>query len=64
MDVLEFEKNSFEKLSESFHSNTNMAELINSKKILLTPHVAGWTHESKINLVKVVLKKIKELFSK
>ena len=64
LDVLEFEKNSFEKLSESFHSNTNMAELINSKKILLTPHVAGWTHESKINLVKVVLKKIKELFSK
>lgn len=64
LDVLEFEKNSFEKLSESFNSNTNMAELINSKKILLTPHVAGWTHESKINLVKVVLKKIKELFSK
>ena len=64
MDVLEFENKSFGNLSESLNSNPNLYNLINSKKILLTPHVAGWTHESKIGLVKVILKKIKKVFDK
>lgn len=59
LDVIEFEKKSFEKLHESLNSNTDLENLINSKKILLTPHVAGWTHESKIGLVKIIAKKIK-----
>lgn len=64
LDVLESEKNSFEQLSQKPESNSNLSTLVNSKKIVLTPHVAGWTHESKINLVKVILKKIIKLFNK
>lgn len=64
LDVLEFENKSFENLSESLNSSSHLQDLINSKKILLTPHVAGWTHESKIGLVKVILKKIKKVFEK
>ena len=64
LDVLEFENKSFENLSESLNSSPNLSDLINSKKILLTPHIAGWTHESKIGLVKIILKKIKKVFDK
>ncbi|MDA7809950.1 hydroxyacid dehydrogenase [Flavobacteriaceae bacterium] len=61
LDVLEFEKKSFEKLTQSLDSNSELTYLINSKKILLTPHIAGWTKESKLGLVKIILKKIKKL---
>ena len=61
LDVLEFENKSFEKLSQSYNSNLELTFLINSKKILLTPHIAGWTKESKLELVKIILKKIKKL---
>ena len=64
LDVLESEKNSFEQLSQKPESISNLSALVNSKKIVLTPHVAGLTHESKINLVKVILKKIIKLFNK
>ena len=59
--MLEFEKKSFEKLTQSLDSNSELTYLINSKKILLTPHIAGWTKESKLGLVKIILKKIKKL---
>ena len=64
LDVLEFENKSFENLSESLNSSPNLSDLINSKKILLKPHIAGWTYESKISLVKIILKKIKKVFDK
>ena len=63
LDVLEFEKKSFEKLLETSMSNDDFSFLINSKKIILTPHIAGWTHESKLLLVKIILVKIKKLFA-
>ena len=64
LDVLEYEKKSFEKLSSDISEKANFQYLINSKDVILTPHIAGWTHESKIKLVKVALKKIKKLISK
>ena len=63
LDVLEFEKKSFEKLLETSMYNDDFSFLINSKKIILTPHIAGWTHESKLLLVKIILVKIKKLFA-
>lgn len=36
--------------------------LKNSKKVIFTPHVAGWTIESYIRINKVLVKKIKALF--
>ena len=64
LDVLEYEKKSFERLSSDIIEKANFQYLINSKDVILTPHIAGWTQESKIQLVKVALKKIKKLISK
>lgn len=61
LDVLEYENASFEslfssKIPESFQY------LIKSENVLLTPHVAGWTVESKEKLAKVIVDKIKAKF--
>jgi len=55
LDVLEDEKTSFEKLENS----VDFQRLIQSKKVILSPHVAGWTKESKLKLAQVLLEKIK-----
>jgi D-3-phosphoglycerate dehydrogenase len=59
LDVLEYEKNSF----ENFFSNKNTLPedfqyLINSDKVLLSPHVAGWTVESKFKLAETIVHKV------
>ena len=61
LDVLEYEKASFEtlfssKLPEAFQY------LIASKNVLLTPHVGGWTKESKEKLAQTIVNKIKANF--
>jgi len=61
LDVIEFEKKSFEKLSINENEQSSLNYLNNSSNVILTPHIAGWTHESKIGLVKVALEKIKNL---
>jgi len=61
LDVLEYEKASFENLFTS-----EMPEafnyLIQSKNVLLTPHVAGWTVESNQKLAQTIVDKIKQKF--
>ena len=57
LDVLEYEKNSFENLSQEGLTN-DMQYLINSKNTVLTPHIAGWTKESNIKIAEVLLNKI------
>jgi len=63
LDVLEYEKTSF----ENFFSNKNLPEafqyLINSDKVVLSPHVAGWTIESKFKLADIIVQKIAVNFS-
>ena len=63
LDVLEYEKTSFENL---FTSAAQMPEafqyLINAENVLLSPHVAGWTIESKRKLAQVIVDKIKAEF--
>ncbi len=61
LDVIEYEQSSFEelqsdKMPEAYHY------LINSENVLLSPHVAGWTAESKIKLAKVLAEKIIKLY--
>ena len=62
LDVLEYEKASFENL----FSKNNMPEafnyLINAENVLLSPHVAGWTVESKQKLAQTIVDKIKHKF--
>jgi D-3-phosphoglycerate dehydrogenase len=57
LDVLEYEKTSFENLSKDGFT-TEMRHLIDSKKTVLSPHVAGWTTESNVKLAEVLLDKI------
>ncbi len=57
LDVLEVEKKSFEKLSSSDLSPA-FQKLIASDKVLLSPHVAGWTEESYVKLSTFLADKI------
>ena len=61
LDVLEYEKVSFENLF-----TTEMPEafkyLIAAENILLSPHVAGWTVESNRKLAQTIVDKIKHKF--
>ena len=57
LDVLEYEKTSFENLSQEGFTN-DMQYLINSKNTILTPHIAGWTKESNVKIAKVLLNKL------
>ncbi len=63
LDVLEYEKSSFEQL---FSSETEMPEplkdLIKMDNVILSPHIAGWTIESKEKLAQTIVDKIKAEF--
>ncbi len=68
LDVLEYEKASFENLfkNDVTSSAVEMPEafqyLIQAENVLLTPHVAGWTIESKEKLAQTIVDKIKQRF--
>lgn len=55
LDVLEFEKSSFEQLETQ---NEDLQYLLHSDNVLVTPHIAGWTHQSKEKLAQVIVDKI------
>ena len=57
LDVLEYEKTSFENLSKE-GLTTDMQYLVDSSKTILSPHVSGWTLESNVKIAKVLLQKI------
>ena len=61
LDVLEYEKGSFESLFSSKIPEA-FQYLIEAENVLLTPHVAGWTVESKEKLAQVIVDKIKVKF--
>ena len=60
LDVIENESKSFENIT----TNSDLEYLKKSEKVVLTPHIAGWSIESKLNLAQVVLEKIKDLYGK
>jgi D-3-phosphoglycerate dehydrogenase len=71
LDVLEYEKLSFESLfpadtkkSETPEIPAALAYLLQAENVLLTPHIAGWTFESHERLAQVIVNKIKEKYSK
>jgi len=63
LDVLEYEKGSFENLFENDTLPEAFEYLINSENVLLSPHVAGWTEESKIKLAQTIIDKVKTTFT-
>ncbi|MDX1277467.1 2-hydroxyacid dehydrogenase [Oceanihabitans sediminis] len=57
LDVLEYEKSSFESLFTSEIPEA-FQYLIQSENVILSPHVAGWTKESKEKLAQTIVDKI------
>ena len=57
LDVLEYEKSSFESFFEQ-ELPLPFQYLLNSPKVILTPHVGGWTNESYFKLSDVLADKI------
>ncbi len=63
LDVLEYEKSSFEDMFSDNKLPEAFEYLIQAKNVLLTPHVGGWTVESKIKLAQTVVDKVREKFA-
>lgn len=61
LDVLEYESLSFEDL-DTEDLPQPYKDLIASNKVILSPHIAGWTVESKLKLAMVISAKIIENF--
>ena len=61
LDVLEQEKISFENLAAKKNTK-DLTYLLKAKNVILTPHIAGWTVESKIKLAQTIVDKIKGNF--
>ena len=57
LDVLEFEKSSFESLFSN-ETPTSLSDLLSMDNVILSPHIAGWTLESKEKLAQVIADKI------
>ena len=66
LDVLEYEKSSFENLDTSTSLSTRNKEdlqfLLESNQVIVTPHIAGWTHQSKEKLAQFIVDKIVQQF--
>jgi D-3-phosphoglycerate dehydrogenase / 2-oxoglutarate reductase len=63
LDVLEYEDSSFEKFNiekAGLNENPFWQYLINSDRVILSPHIAGWTFESNEKIAKVLYLKMKE----
>ncbi len=63
LDVLEYESFNFQDFM-----NDNMPDAFNylckTDRVVLSPHIAGWTHESKEKLSKILTEKIIKTFAK
>lgn len=69
LDVLEYEKTSFENMFKTDVNSSTVEKLpeafqylVQADNILLTPHVAGWTVESLEKLAQTIVNKIKTEF--
>jgi D-3-phosphoglycerate dehydrogenase len=59
LDVLEYEKLSFENLFIDSEKPAAFDYLLKADHVLLSPHIAGWTFESHQKLAQVIVDKIK-----
>jgi D-3-phosphoglycerate dehydrogenase len=60
LDVLEFEGLSFENL-EADKLPQAFSDLVQMENVILSPHVAGWTHESNRKLASIIVRKVAAL---
>lgn len=64
LDVLEYEKSSFENMFKDKDNNLPEAfqYLVQAQNVILSPHVAGWTVESLEKLAQTIVDKVKAKF--
>jgi D-3-phosphoglycerate dehydrogenase / 2-oxoglutarate reductase len=62
LDVLEYEKLSFETLFTEQKPQA-LDYLLQANNVLLSPHIAGWTFESHQKLAQVIVDKIKSIYT-
>lgn len=62
LDVLEYEKASFEAVFTGDAAPEAFRYLMQADTVLFTPHIAGWTVESKEKLAQIIVDKIKARF--
>lgn len=62
LDVLEYEKLSFENLFIDSEKPAAFEYLLQAENVLLTPHIAGWTFESHEKLAQTIVNKIVNLY--
>jgi len=61
LDVLEYEKSSFETIMANKNSE-EFTYLANANNVIITPHVAGWTHQSNEKMGRFLGEKIVGIF--
>ncbi len=61
LDVLEYENSSFENLFAQNDTPKSFSYLVKAKNVLLSPHIGGWTAESKRKLAQTIVDKIKQI---
>lgn len=61
LDVLEYENASFESLFDGEIPET-FAYLSRHDRVVMTPHVAGWSHQSKEKMARIIVEKIRARF--
>jgi len=57
LDVLEYESTSFENIDITALTDS-MQYILKSDQVILTPHIAGWTHESNYKMSKLIAEKM------
>jgi D-3-phosphoglycerate dehydrogenase / 2-oxoglutarate reductase len=62
LDVLEYESVSFEAIGTA-EIPEPLKFLINSDKVILSPHIAGWTHESNYRMSRLAAEKMIEVLA-
>ena len=60
LDVLEYESVSFEQI-ENKEIPEPLNYLIHSDKVILSPHIGGWTHESNFKMSKIIAEKMQKV---
>lgn len=60
LDVLDIESSSFEEVEVS--SNKYFDSLIGMDNVILSPHIAGWSHESKLKMAEFLIAKVAKDF--
>lgn len=64
LDVLEYEKLSFENLLTNDDVPEALNYLLQAKNVIMSPHIAGWTFESHKKLAQVIVDKIEMKYFK